>query len=100
MRLAIMTVMSAQELERRLRAGLVTKRRVDELRAILVDFAAEGGGRDDAARVLDALRVELGEVEAVLDLLDVVCGFCDPPLRIWSDDSYRRGHASAKKQRA
>jgi hypothetical protein len=91
--------MSSHELERRLRMGVVARHELRQLRSILVDFAADGGDRDDATRVIEALRHELGEVEALLDLLDLVCGFCEPRLRIWSDDSYRRGHSAAKKSR-
>ncbi len=93
MSIAIAKSMSHDDLRRRLRDGVGARLSFGALRTIVVDFAARGGRRDVATAVLDQLGAELGEPDVLLDLLDVACGFCEPRLRIWSDDSYRRDQA-------
>ncbi len=85
--------MTAEELRERLRVGVGAQRTLRELRAIVVEFAAGGGHHEVATIILEDLREELGDHVALLDLHNVVCGFCDPARRVWSDDTYRRLHS-------
>ena len=91
MKLAVRMSCTAEELKQRVRAGVRAGMSFRALRAQLVDFAAGGGRREVASVALEELCVELDQHDAVLDLLDVACGFCEPRLRVWTDECYRRG---------
>jgi hypothetical protein len=60
--------------------------KLGELQQILRDFAASGGERTIAERIVEELRgsAEDGRQEdLLLELLDIVTGWCDPTKRIW-----------------
>lgn len=90
MKLAVPMSCTAEELKERVRSGIRAGLSFRALRAQLVDFAAGGGRREVASTALEELCVELEQHDAVLDLLDVACGFCAPRLRVWTDECYRR----------
>ena len=56
----------------------------------LQTYAANGGSQVSAHKVLEELRSEVtteSEEDRVLELLDIVCGFCSLHLRIWASDN-------------
>lgn len=95
-RLAVPMSCTAEELKRRVQEGIRAGLKFRALRAQLVEFAAGGGRREVAGAVLEELAVELGRHDAVLDLLDVACGFCEPKLRVWTDECYRHVRTSER----
>ena len=59
---------------------------LQQLLDLIRQFKEQGGSRDDAYRVLQELRNDqsLRDYEdTVLELMDVVSGFCPEHLRIW-----------------
>lgn len=57
-----------------------------QLRDALVQFAARGGTQADAEVVLRELRAQFTDEvqeDRVLELLDMVTGWCAPELRVW-----------------
>jgi hypothetical protein len=53
----------------------------------LTQFKREGGSQKDAYSVLERLRSHAGVNEDdVLDLMDLVSGWCNPSLRIWKEE--------------
>ena len=67
--------------------GLKSGKTAFELRHSLKEFAADGGTRDAADRLLNEIRTAVAADEAtedtVLELLDFVAGFCAPMMRVW-----------------
>lgn len=55
---------------------------------LLKDYKEQGGSKDDAYRILDELRNEQipSTEDQVLELLDIVVGFCPTHLRLWEDE--------------
>lgn len=55
---------------------------------VLKDFKGQGGSKDHAYRILEELRAEqIPDTEDhILELLDVVVGFCPAHLRVWDDE--------------
>ena len=69
-----------------LRARLAKDAPYEDFVGVLERFRDEGGTRATAERALETLRAEgLGGAaeDRVLELLDVVCGFCAPERSIW-----------------
>lgn len=61
----------------------------DELVALLRRYRDLGLSQDEAKTTLEAMRADLSETDEdpVLDMLDVVTGYCRPGLRVWPDRS-------------
>lgn len=60
-----------------------------ELHEILRAFAHGGGTKDEAELIISEMRKHdrpQREDDVLLDLLDVVTGFCQPKWRIWLGD--------------
>lgn len=64
----------------------------EKARKILVDFKILGGKQDIAYNTLEDIRLEFiknNEEEKenfLLDLMDIVVGWCHPNVKIWDDD--------------
>ncbi len=54
---------------------------------ILVRFREDGGTQDQALQLLESMRERVGEEleDKILDLMDLVSGFCLKEFRIWED---------------
>jgi hypothetical protein len=79
--------MTENELKSTMQDGLKMGKTVDELYALLQEFAKSGGGQQNAVRVLKEIRGAVAADEAmedkVLDLLDYATGSCGVRNRIW-----------------
>ena len=55
------------------------------LRDTLADHRDGGMRQDEAMALLEWLRVDVGpqHEDTVLDLMDLVCGFCTPKWALW-----------------
>lgn len=54
--------------------------------SLLREFKEAGGTRDEAFHILEELRahaVDEQQEDLILELMDVVCGWCHKDLRIW-----------------
>jgi hypothetical protein len=74
------------KLKQQLRTCLPTND-IQKLLPLIRQFKEQGGSRDDAYRVLQELRAEQSlrdHEDLILELMDVVSGFCPEHLRIWS----------------
>jgi hypothetical protein len=67
--------------------GLINHFEFFDLHKILKEYRDAGGEQNDAYAVLVSLRGDLKDgssEDIVLELLDVVVGFCSPHIRIWN----------------
>jgi hypothetical protein len=67
-------------------ATAVTERNSEQAWAALKEFAQLGGTQDEATKVLSVLRDHASteeEEDWILDIMDVVWGWCNPQSRIW-----------------
>lgn len=66
--------------------GLLNHFEFFDLHKILKEYKDASGKQNDAYAVLESLREDLKEdssEDILLELLDVVIGFCSPHIRIW-----------------
>jgi hypothetical protein len=79
---------TVDQLSEAVRAELAAKTPDQELFAILCRYKECGGSQEEARKALEALRASAGEdvEDRILELLDVVMGFCSPHQRIWEDN--------------
>ncbi|KOS62212.1 hypothetical protein FJQ98_17350 [Lysinibacillus agricola] len=66
--------------------GLINHFEFFDLHKILKEYKDAGGKQNDAYAVLESLRGDLKDdssEDILLELLDVVIGFCSPHIRIW-----------------
>lgn len=59
---------------------------LEALRTILKHYADQGGNKEEAYSILQKLRVEAVNdlvEDRILELMDIVSGFCSPHQRIW-----------------
>lgn len=72
-------------LDRELRDALERNCDVNLLRAILVKYREKNFSSESVYRLLDALRIGATEdiEDRVLELMDIVSGFCSPDMRVW-----------------
>jgi hypothetical protein len=70
-----------------IRDGLAAKLSLGQLLAILRQHKDAGLQQADAYKLLDELRADRPEDEddLILELLDVVVGFCSPHMRLWPE---------------
>ncbi|MBG9456433.1 hypothetical protein ABE61_21045 [Lysinibacillus sphaericus] len=69
-----------------IRNGLINHFEFFDLHKILTEYKGAGGKQNDAYAVLESLREDLKDdnsEDILLELLDVVVGFCSPHIRIW-----------------
>lgn len=73
------------------RAGLLT------LRAILLRYKARGATAEQVAGLLQELRAsaqdgvqDAAREDVILDVLDMVTGWCTPQLRVWDEAGGKR----------
>ncbi|MGE8035588.1 hypothetical protein B1B04_13690 [Lysinibacillus sp. KCTC 33748] len=75
-----------QKLETCIRYGLINHFKFFDLHKILKEYKDAGGKQNDAYVVLESLRGDFkkdSSEDLLLELLDVVTGFCSPHLWIW-----------------
>ncbi|WP_338640971.1 hypothetical protein [Burkholderia pyrrocinia] len=72
-------------LDRELRDALEKGEGLDLLRTILVKYQEKGFGQDSVNELLGAMRSGVAEDigDRILELMDIVSGFCSPNMRIW-----------------
>lgn len=73
-----------------LNKGIIESKSFFELRNVIVEFKENGGGQKEAEKILNELKTEFKDDEAkeeiILDLLDIITGWCQDKYRIWKDD--------------
>ncbi|KUZ63925.1 hypothetical protein WI38_32620 [Burkholderia ubonensis] len=72
-------------LDRELRDVLEKSANLDVLRTILVKYREKGFDSESANELLAAMRNDMDEdiEERILELMDIVSGFCAPSMRVW-----------------
>lgn len=72
-------------LDRELRDALEESANLDMLRAILVKYREKGFSPDSVNELLGTLRSGVTEdiEDRILELMDIVSGFCAPIMRVW-----------------
>ena len=79
--------MTESDLKAVISDGLQSGKTAFELHHSLREFAADGGTRNAADRMLNEIRIAGAADEAmedtVLELLDFVAGSCAPMMRVW-----------------
>lgn len=73
-----------------LKKGIRDNKSLHDLRAEIVNFKNGGGSQQEARRILSELRSEFrskaDKEDRVLELLDLVSGWCNPSLLIWDEE--------------
>lgn len=80
-----MTQASTADLRSALEVLISSGADLPQLRGALVEFAARGGSRAKAEAVIRGLRAQFTDEvqeDLVLELLDLVTGWCAPELRV------------------
>lgn len=72
-------------LDRELRNALEKNCEFELLRVILVKYRDMGFSSDSVYGLLDVMRVSVAEdvEDKILELMDIVSGFCSPNMRVW-----------------
>ncbi|WP_080435599.1 hypothetical protein [Burkholderia ubonensis] len=72
-------------LDRELRNALENGANLDLLRAILVKYREKGFGQNSVNELLGQVRGDVTEdiEDRILELMDIVSGFCAPNMRVW-----------------
>jgi hypothetical protein len=80
--------MTKLELENAIEKGLLdASPKVNEVIAVIETYKASGGLQSVAIEVLDALRAKAPDEtkeDLILDLMDIVSGFCRKEVKIWN----------------
>ena len=73
------------DLQSEIERALVAGTSLNELVEILRNHHTRGLGRQEARDTLEQMRSALPEEQEdqILEMLDVVTGFCQPHLRVW-----------------
>jgi hypothetical protein len=76
-----------ERFERAVRDALDTGTSLDGLTEVVRDFQSRGLSQAEATDSLGGLRASLaeGDEDRILELLDVVTGWCSPRMRIWNE---------------
>ncbi|HTH61498.1 MAG TPA: hypothetical protein VL689_15235 [Paraburkholderia sp.] len=72
-------------LDRELRDALARNYDFNLLRAILVKYREKNFSSESVYSLLEAIRIDVTEdiEDRVLELMDIVSGFCSPDMRVW-----------------
>ncbi|RQS02232.1 hypothetical protein DIE07_34670 [Burkholderia sp. Bp9002] len=72
-------------LDRELRDALETSANLNVLRTILVKYREKGFSQESVGELLGAMRSGVAEdmEDRILELMDIVSGFCAPNMRVW-----------------
>jgi hypothetical protein len=78
--------MTRNELESSLRTHVTQRGSLRDAKTLLDRYAASGGTREEAQRVVESLMTGASsdeERDVLLDVMDIVTGFIQPLLRVW-----------------
>ena len=76
----------SDSLKKAIDAALQRSAPLDDFAAILRQFRDGGTTADSALATLESLRAGAGSTEdRILEIMDIVSGFCAPHLRVWGE---------------
>ncbi|WP_241303113.1 hypothetical protein [Burkholderia stabilis] len=72
-------------LDRELRDALEKSEKLDVIRTILVRYRDKGFSQNSVNELLAAMRNGVAEdvEDRILEIMDIVSGFCAPNMRVW-----------------